>query len=141
MTKERMMTLQEAADYLKVTKQSVFIAVGKGKLIGHRVSYRTNGPLRWGFTLLDLENYSLTKYHASKRIRDDGTFVYDESKALLSPLMLADRVGVSVQMIYYWLAYHKYKSRYIVKLEDYQKRLIPMIDEEYKIYYNIRAEA
>jgi hypothetical protein len=53
---------------------------------------------------------------------------------------------LSFKMIYYCiisvkLAYHKYKSRYIVKLEDYQKRLIPMIDEEYKIYYNIRAEA
>lgn len=93
---EKILNLDEAAQYMKVTRQAVGMAIKHNKL----KATLKNG--KWIVTEKDLDHYRMNKYVREHSLRD-GELLFDPSKGELSVLQTAKLLGYKIQRVYYLL--------------------------------------
>lgn len=91
---EKTLNLDEAAQYMKVTRQAVGMAIKQNKL----KATLQNG--KWRVTEKDLDHYRMNKYVREHSLRD-GELLFDPSKGELSVLQTAKLLGYKIQHVYY----------------------------------------
>lgn len=111
------LSINDAARKMGITRQAVYIALKKGPLKGF-----VKG-CRWFIHLKDLEHYQAFKYSREYSKDANGNLIYDKAKGYYSPLQAANLFRVPLQRIYYLLRmkYLKSKregSRYVIHIDD-----------------------
>ena len=113
----------QAADYLDVDRQSVYMAIKKGRLKAAKTT-------RWKINFEDLKSYSETRWNR-KFSKRNGELLFDLSKDELSVKHAAEILKVPENHIYYCIyvgkmpAFRKGKT-WVIKGEDI-KYYIPRI--------------
>lgn len=116
------MKLYDVAKFANVTKQSIYLAIRKGKLRALKVERR------WEITSENLEEYAKNKY-SRKNSRIKGELVFDSAKGELSLQQAREflsqelQVNVPLQRLYYLMRLGKLKSfkkggAYVLMKED-----------------------
>lgn len=91
---ENTVGLSDAARYLQVTRQAVYVATKTQKIKAKKINNR------WSYTFKDLEEYKSRKY-SRKYSRYEGELVFDKSKGEYSAVEIAEKLKIPVQKIYY----------------------------------------
>lgn len=107
-----MLTVQEAAKYLKISSQGIYIAIKKGRI----------PTVRWGQQRF-ISKPHLDKYRKSKWKRES---TYNKSKGEISVVEGAKRLKIPVQKLYYLMRrgivpYTKKGRAYILNKETLKK--------------------
>lgn len=100
--KENNLNCKQAANYLKVSRQAIYLALSKKLLKGHRIQ---NG---WTFSKDDLDDYISKKYNRDHR-KVDGILLFDKNN--LSVKQASTLSGYSIHQIYYLLRQGKIGSK------------------------------
>lgn len=120
--KHLFLTLTEAAEYNRVSRQGVLMAVKKGRIKAGKIKGR------WSIAVSELDNYRLTKYDRSKR-KFEGEQIYDIEKGFFSVRQVSISLSnelkttITMQMVYYMIHSGKLKSykkgaAWVIKRED-----------------------
>ena len=124
---DEFMSLNECAEYGKVTRQAIYVAIRKKQLVA------TMKDNRWHILRADYDNYRANKYNRDKRIFENEP-VYDLEKGHFSVhqvvRVFSETLGraYSLQHIYYLLRTGQIKgfkkgSSWVILKEDATKLL------------------
>ena len=127
--------LKEAAEYLGVCRQAVWIALTKG-----RISYKmikTCGLKEIAILKADLVKYKKTKYNRQFTVRVNGKLLCQSNKGLITMKAAAEISNIGRNSLYYAvnhgkLPYEKIGSQYVFRLKD--------IEQYAKNYWKIRTD-
>lgn len=117
----KMMTVLEAAKILKVTPQTIHIAIRKGKILAKPRKHRRE---KYEIDPESLHSYPEKKYNLMWREDENGVKLYGEDK--INPPKLAKLCSVPVQMVYYLLrkgtiSYIRKGASYVISLKEGEK--------------------
>lgn len=109
-------SIQEAADLRKVTRQAIYVAIYINRLKAHKEGNH------WRINLKDLEDYDNSLF-SREFTRCDGELVYDPSKGILSIDQAHKLLGVPKQKLYYatrkgYLRASRKKSSWVINYFD-----------------------
>ena len=121
--------ISDAAKFLNLTRQGIYVAVKSGRLKASKVKHR------WFVTAEDLKEYRLTRYDRSLSKKEDGSLMFDRKKGEYSVMGLAKILGVPIQRIYYWIykdyvKYTKVGATYVLEVWNLDDP--PRIDAPYQ---------
>jgi len=91
---DKFVSITEAAQINKVTRQAIYVAVQNGKLPAHK------HLTRWMIKISDLEEYKRNKYSRKKSMYK-GELLFDNAKGFYSVNDTAKKLGIKPQKIYY----------------------------------------
>lgn len=91
---KKAVSISEAAQINKVTRQAIYIAIKQQKLRAHK------DRKQWTIDLNDLDEYRKNRYSRTKS-RFEGELLFDNSKGYYSIHQVAQMLGVPKQKIYY----------------------------------------
>lgn len=94
MSNSKSVSIGEAAQVNKVSRQAIYIAIKNNKLKAKKDS------TRWTITLDDLEEYRKYKYSRTKSMFN-GELLFDNAKGYYSVSQTAKILGIPAQKIYY----------------------------------------
>jgi len=97
MQPDTIFSIDEAARFSCVTRQSVYVAVKKGRIKAHKSA----ASFRWQIYKSDLDEYIRSKYCRSYGKASDGSVFYSVEEGRYSPSQAAEIVDCPVQNIYY----------------------------------------
>ena len=92
--KREYVSITEAAEINKVTRQAIYVAIKLNKLKAKKESSR------WTIHVNDLAEYRRQKY-SRKKSTYNGELLFDNEKGYFSVKQVAEMLGVPVQKIYY----------------------------------------
>jgi excisionase family DNA binding protein len=92
--KKEYVSITEAAEINKVTRQAIYVAIKLNKLKAKKESSR------WTIHVNDLAEYRRQKY-SRKKSTFNGELLFDNEKGYFSVKQVAEMLGVPVQKIYY----------------------------------------
>lgn len=93
-TEKKVVSITEAAELNKVTRQAIYVAIKLNKLKA------TKETTRWTINLDDLEAYRQQKYSRSKSVFN-GELLFDNHRGYFSINQVARMLSVPAQKIYY----------------------------------------
>ena len=113
---KRIVSITEAANLSKVTRQAIYVAIKLNKLKA------TKSTTRWTIHVNDLEDYRNQKYSRMKSIFD-GELLFDNEKGFFSINQVAEMLKVPTQKIYYAtrigvLKAHRKGAAWVIHSED-----------------------
>lgn len=125
MIDEEILSLSEAAKYMKVTRQAVYVAIRKKSLKG----FKKND--RWYVLKSDIEGYRVNKYNPKFK-KVEGEYIYSLEEGLLTVEQASKAIGKMLgcpynsQHLYYLIRkgiLRAYKRSYswVIKHEDLAK--------------------
>ncbi len=91
---KKVVSITEAAEINKVTRQAIYVAIKLNKLKA------TKESTRWTINVSDLEEYRRQKYSRTKSVFN-GELLFDNNKGIFSINQTARMLSVPVQKIYY----------------------------------------
>lgn len=123
MTVKTIYTTSEAAEYLGVGVQAVYLAKRLNKLKAF------SKDARWYYHQKDLDEYKAFKYCKDKT-EVNGTLVFDKSKGLYTPEQLSKKFGIDRNRIYHRLRTKQIKhtrsgSMYVININDFPEWMFP----------------
>ena len=120
MKQEGTLTITEAAELGRVTRQAVYQQITSKKI------HATKWAGIWLIELKDFHAYQKSKYCRDKSKRTDGSLKFDHQKGQYSVSQLSKMFSQDLNRIYYLLRtnhlkYERVGSSYVVLIEDLEK--------------------
>ena len=110
-------TISQAASFLNITRQGVYIAIKSGRLKGKKEGGK------WYIQVRDISQYVYDKYSRRLTKKNDGSLLYNPAKGEYSVTQIAEMAGCGQQRIYYLIRTEqlkaiRHRSAYIIQLDD-----------------------
>lgn len=114
------LTISDAARVSGITRQAVYVAIKLGKLKAVQGDDR-----RWLVSSFDLAIYQASKYDRLKSKDPEGNFFYCPAEGRYSIRMVAEKLKIPVQKVYYLVRIGRLKAKRVhnrtVILEEHIK--------------------
>ncbi len=98
------LTISDAARVSGITRQAVYVAIKNGKLKAVQGEDR-----RWLVSSFDLAIYQASKYDRLKSKDPEGNFFYCPAEGRYSIRMVAEKLNVPIQKVYYLVRIRRLK--------------------------------
>jgi len=129
---EKDLTITEVAKQLQITRQAVYVAIMKHKMVAYK------SGAKWMIKPECLKQYRENRFSRTMSLRDDGTFVYRPEMNEFSPSQVADKLKVPVNRIYHLirmnrLKHYRHRSAYVVEVKDWEETQKIVFDQDLRI--------
>ncbi|MEM7174775.1 MAG: helix-turn-helix domain-containing protein [Chlamydiota bacterium] len=131
-TKQKVVSITEAARIHGVTRQAIYVAIKQRKL----KAAKDSNSKRWTISLADLEEYRRQRYSRSKSTYN-GELLFDNEKGFYSVGQAAKILGVADQKVYYatrigMLKASRKGAAWIIHIDDIKEYQAKYTNKEHK---------
>ena len=124
-----LITLAQAAEYLKITRQSVLLAVRHQKLKPSK-----SGDL-WYFKRSVLEEFKHKKFTREELRRKNGILVFNPQEGKFSVPQVAQMYGIKKNRVYHCIRHNmlncsKVGGTHVIHIDDFDKWKVVLVDRQ-----------
>jgi len=116
---EKEVTITEASDALQISRQAVYVAILKKRILAEKKAGR------WIIESKSLQDYRDHRFCRSKSRREDGDLVYRPERGEYSARQIAEKFDVPVARLYHLMRnnripHYRHNAAYVIEVQDWE---------------------